>query len=120
MEIENMEIGEQQKILAKDVEVLEYRIDEVQFEKDASKKLVLIVKHPDIEKIETSTVKFEKGKKLRNVGLWISFDNDNKLPYNSAVSFLLRHYNCNKIADLKGKVLQTTTDENGFLIVKAY
>jgi len=123
MEFENMGIGkEQPPVVAKPVSVTGYNEEDVMFEKqkETSKKLVLKVIHPDITTMEISKVKFEKNKKLKETGLWLSKDKDGNLPYNSAVATLLRFYGCGKISDIVGKTIQTTQDENGFLIVKAY
>ena len=121
MEFETLGIGkEQPKIEAKPVEVLGYEEREVKFDNETSKKLVLKVKHPDIESIEIGKVKYEKNKKLKEVGLWLSKDKDGSIPNNSALAALLMFYRCNTIADLKGKTLETTEGENNFLVIKAY
>jgi len=123
MEYENTEIGkEQPKLEAKRVKILSYEEVDVKDknEKDIGKKLVLKVSHPDVPELEISKVKFEKAKKLKESGIWLQKDKDSNLPYNSALSHLLRHYKCSKVSELKGKEIDTTTDDNGFLIVKAY
>jgi len=123
MEYENTEIGkEQPPVVAKPVVVTGVGEEEVTFEKtkETSKKLVLRVSHPDVPEMELSKVKFERNKKLKETGLWLSKDKDGNLPYNSAVATLLRFYACGKITDLVGKTIQTTQDDNGFLIAKAY
>ena len=123
MEYENTGIGtEQPPVVAKPVSITGINEEEVFFKdaKEASLKLVLKVKHPDVPEMELGKVKFEKNKKLKETGLWLSKDNDGNLPYNSAVATLLRFYGCSKITDLVGKTIQTTQDENGFLIAKAY
>jgi len=123
MEYENRKIGkEQPKIEAKKVKVLSY--DEVDVKdkenKEIGKKLVLKVSHPDIPELEISKVKYEKAKKLKESGIWLQKDKDNSIPFNSALAHLLRHYGCSKVSDLTGKEIGTTTDDNGFLIAKAY
>ncbi len=123
MEYENMGIGkEQPPVVAKPVVIIGYNEEEVVFEKnkETSKKLVLRVSHPDVPEMEISKVKFEKNKKLRETGLWLSKDKDGSLPHNSAIATLLRFYGCTKITELVQKTIQTTQDENGYLIAKAY
>ncbi len=122
LEYENMEIGkEQPPVVAKPVIVESYsEVDVKKGDKDIGKKLVFKVKHPDVPEMEISKVKYEKNKKLSEAGIWLQKDVDGNIPFNSALSALLRHYNCSKIADMKGKTIETTQDENGFLIAKAY
>ncbi|KKN25440.1 hypothetical protein LCGC14_0884720 [marine sediment metagenome] len=121
-EHENLGIGkEQPKIEAKPVTVIGY--EEVEVKKDEKvigNKLVLKVKHPDVEELELSKVKYQKGEALKESGLWLHKDKDGAIPYNSALASLLRHNNCSKIADLKDKEIQTTADANGYCIAKAY
>ncbi len=123
MEYENTEIGtEQPQVEPKPVVVTGCGEEDVNFpdKKETAKKLVLKVEHPDVKDMELSKVKFEKNKKLKDTGLWLSKDKDGNLPYNSAVATLLRFYSCKKITDLVGKTIQTTQDEGGFLVAKAY
>lgn len=123
LEFSEMEIGiEQPKIEAKKVKVLSYEEVDVKDkeQKDIGKKLVLKVSHPDVPELELSKVKYEKNKKLKESGIWLSQDGDGNIPYNAALAHLLRHYGCSKVADLKDKELDTICDDNGFLIVKAY
>lgn len=123
MEYENVEIGkEMPPIEAKPVKVLSFEEADVKDkeQKEIGKKLVLKVQHPDVPEMEISKVKFQKGDKLKESGLWLGKDTDGKIPYSSALAHLLRHYSCQKIPDLKDKVLQTTSDSNGFCIAKAY
>jgi len=127
MEYENVAIGEKLPPLeAKPVKVISYEEIEVITGKDKagqdklSKKLVLKVQHPDNPELEISKVTFLRGKKLKEVGLWLQKDKDGNIPYNSALASLLRFYNCTKIADIKDKELQTTNDTEGFCIAKAY
>jgi len=123
MVFENVEVGkEQPPIEAKRVNVIDYTEQDVKDRegKEVGTKLVLKVKHPDIPEIEISKAKYEKNKKLTESGLWLGKDKDNRLPFNSAVAHLLRFYNCRTISDMKGKDIDTVTDEGGFIIAKAY
>ena len=120
--LEEIEIGKEQKqITAKTVLVTGFEIVEVNKEgKAVGKKLVLKVKHPDMENMELSKVKYESHSKLKESGLWVNIDNEGKLPHNSATACLMRHVGCNTIKNFVGKELGTTTDENGYLIAKTY
>ena len=121
MEYENTGIGKEQPLVeAKPVVVTSISEEEVVFDKETAKKLVLRVSHPDVPEMELGKVKFEKNKKLKDSGLWLTKDKDGNLPFNSAVSTLLRFYGCTKITELVEKKIETTQDENGYLVAKAY
>jgi len=125
MEYENVGIGkEQPKVEAKPVVVTGISEEVVTFDKkegkETSVKLVLRVSHPDIPEMEIGKVKFEKNKKLKDSGLWLTKDKDGYIPFNSAVATLLRFYGCTKVSELVEKTLQTTIDDNGYLEAKAY
>lgn len=122
MEFENVEIGKEMPPLqAERVKVL--GIEErpvVKDEKSIGTKLVLKVKHSIVPEMEIGKVKYEFNKKLKISGLWLRKDTDSKLPYNSAVAFLLRYCKAAKPSELIGKEIDTTLDENGFIVAKAY
>jgi len=123
IEYENISIGtEQPPVEAKRVIILGYEVKVVNNSegKEIGNKLVLNVKHPDVPDMQISKVKYEKNKKLTESGLWISKDKDGKLPFLSALAHLLRFYHCNNVGELKNKEIDTTADENGYIIAKAY
>jgi len=119
----DVQIGaEMPPLEAKPVVVQELRIESIHPEvKDSARKVVLKCVHPDIQdNIEISSVKYEKGKVLKESGLWYRLDKDNKLPFGSALAYLLRFNNVNRIVALKGVTLQTAIDSKGYLTIKAY
>ena len=121
--LENVGIGEDKpQVEAKRVLVEDYRIEDVKFGTEESKKLVLQVKHPDIadRQIEISGAKYLSNDKLKVSGLWFKLDSENKLPYNSAIGNMLRFLKKAKVSDLKGEQVETVADERGYLVVKAY
>jgi len=124
MEYENIGIGkEQPPIEAKKVVINGYEVRAVKDRdgKEIGDKLVLKVKHPDVPaEMEISKVKYEKNKKIVESGLWITKDKDGNFPYLSAMAHLLKFYNCSNISKLKDKEIDTTADENGYIIAKAY
>ncbi len=130
MEKENVEldkcgIGEDKpQVAAKKVVIEDYNIEMVknQSGKEVGDKLTLSVKHPDIDdrKIEISGIRYEVNEKIKSSGLWVKLDEDNKLPFRSAVAHLLRFLNKSNITDLKGEQVDTVPDDNGYLVVKAY
>lgn len=84
-------------------------------------KFVFMCKHPDKEElIEISKVKYEKDKKLTIAGTWVSLDENNKLLKNCATSILLTKIGAKKIQDAIKKEVETTEDDNGYLVFKAY
>lgn len=122
-EIEEVGIGaEMPPVEPKPVVVLEYGVADVKDKegKDVGAKLVLTVKHPDVPEMEMSKVKYEKAKGLKEAALWLNKDKDGKIPFNSALATFLRFYKCSNIKDLKDKTIETTTDEGGYVIAKAY
>lgn len=88
--------------------------------KSIGNKLVLVVNHPSMPELEISKVKYETNKKLTTSGLWIRRDNEGKIPFKSALACLLLYYKAGAIRSLIGKEIETTTDEGGYIIAKAY
>ena len=130
MEQENVEldkcgIGEDKpQIAPKRVVIENYKIEMVknQAGKEVGNKLTLNVKHPNVSdrNIEISGMKYEVNGKIKTSGLWVKLDEDNKLPFRSAVAHLLRFLKKPDITNLKGEQVDTVADDNGYLVVKAY
>ena len=121
--LEDIGIGEDKpQVEAKRVLIENYKIEDVKFGSEASKKLVLQVKHPDIAdgQIEISGVKYEFGEKIKIAGLWLKLDSDGQIPYNSGTGHFLRFLKIGKISEVKGEQIDTATDDKGYLVVKAY
>ncbi len=121
--LEDIGIGEDKpQVEAKRVLIEDYKIEDVKFGTEESKKLVLVVKHPDISdrQIEISGAKYLSNDKLKISGLWFKLDSDKKLPYNSAIGNMLRFLGKAKVSDLKGEQVDTVADDRGYLVVKAY
>lgn len=88
---------------------------------DVGEKVSLTVQHPDRkETLVLSKAKYETQGKVKVSGIWYKLDSDNKIPYNSALANLLRFCNVADIDSLVGKEIETTKDEDGFLVAKAY
>ncbi|MEK6880991.1 MAG: hypothetical protein AABY22_15330 [Nanoarchaeota archaeon] len=124
-EFENAKIGEDKpQIEPKEVVIVGYKIDDVKGKdgKEMGSKLNLVVEHPDVKdkKIEISGVEFLNDKKVKQSGLWMKKDNDGKIPFKSALANLLRFVKKNTIKELVGIKINTTTNDNGYLLVKAY
>lgn len=122
MEYENIEIGKDMPQLeAKKVKVVDLEERKVKFGEKESLKLVLKVVHPDgAVEMEIGKVTYLKQKKIKEGGLWLSKDKDGKIPFNSAVAHLMRYYKISKVNELIGKEIETASDDNGFIIAKAY
>ena len=123
VKLDEVEIGEDTpQVEAKTVKIENYNIEKVEKEeKHIGDKLVLSVKHPDFEEfLEISQIKYEFGEKIKVSGLWVKLDKDSKLPYKSALAHFLRYVHRNNIKDLVGVEVNTTTNENGYLVIKAY
>ena len=124
MEKEEVGIGtKKESLTAKDVQV-ETVLVEMQKDKEQraiGEKVTLVCQYPDRAKpIEISKVQYLKDKKIVIHGLWYKVDENGMIPYSSALAHLLRYENCKNLKEIKGKKISTTTDENGFLIAKAY
>lgn len=120
-EILNTETGTKEIEKLKPEKVKIEKVEIVEVGEKKNKKLVCNVKHPAREEtIAISSVKFEKNKKLQEVGLWINFDEDKKLRKGSSVAVLFEKAGVKKALELEGKELETTEDERGYLCFKAY
>lgn len=123
--IDKMEIGNDvPQIESATCKIVDYRIEDV--EKDGKKigdKLVLLLKHPQVSdrEIEVSGVKYlAKGDKIKSSGLWVKVDKDGKIAFNSALATMLRYLSVKSIYLLKEMEVNTVTDDNGYLVIKAY
>lgn len=119
-ELDN-EIGtkEMKKIEAKPVTIVAVTIQEVGEKK--ARKVSCEVKHPDLEDtINISAVKTEIKKKLDAVGLWYNTDEDGKIRKGSALALFLQLLKAKSLRDLEGKEVQTTEDDQGYLVFKGY
>ena len=119
-----VEIGEDvPQVEAKPCIIKGYKIDPIiKDSKEIGKKVLLLVNHPQIidKDIEISGVKYQDGDKIKNSGLWWKLDKDGKIPYKSALSNLLRHYNKSNLMSLKETEVETVVNDNGYLAIKAY
>jgi len=124
LEFEKVEIGEDiPQVEAKQVIIVGFRLDTLKKEeKEIGKKVVFVVDHPDIKdrELEISSAKYEINNKIKVSGIWWKTDKDNKIPYKSALGNVLRHYNAKVITDMKGKQVETSANEEGYLAIKAY
>jgi hypothetical protein len=109
------------KLTPKPVRVIEVSTEPVTYGEKQWDAVLVHVLHPDKEEaIILKKVKFEKEGKLKTVGLSLSLDKDSLLNKNSALAFLLKFYKVTKPSELKGKELQTSVDDKGYLCFKAY
>jgi len=126
MEIEDAVIGEDKpEITAKRVVIADYEVEKDIKDKEGKvigDKLNLLVDHPDVKdrKIGVSSVRYEQKGKIKQSGLWIKLDSENKLPYRGAVATMLRFLGKGTIKELRGLEVATTTDDAGYLTIKAY
>ena len=122
MDILDVPIGEDEpQVAAKVVVIEDVKVEEVVLPKETARKLVLKVRHPDMQDlIDINGARYQKADKLKSAGLWYKLDKDNQLPFNSAVAHVLRYYDKKTAKELKGTQIHTVTAENGYLLVKAY
>jgi hypothetical protein len=124
MDKEEVGVGTKKESLQAKSVIVESTLIEMQKDKEQraiGEKVTLVCQYPDRAKpLEISKVQYLKDKKIVIHGLWYKVDENGMIPYSSALAHLLRYEGCKNLKDLKGKKVETTTDENGFLIAKAY
>ena len=120
-EILNTEIGEKEVILLKPAKVKIVKVEVEQVGEKKNNKLTCSVKHPDKEEtMKVSSVKYENKGKLDVVGLWVNLDEDKKIRKSSSLAVLMSFLGVAILRELEGKEIETTTDEKGYLVFKAY
>jgi hypothetical protein len=112
------------KLEPKDVVVAEIVVKQVKgiAGKPDWESLLISVQHPDKQDalISISKAKVEKDGNLKVVSLSLDKDNTGAIAKWSSLALVLKHYNCNKVSELKGKTVKTVLDQNGYLAIKAY
>jgi hypothetical protein len=123
-EIPNLEIGKDvPPIAAKRIVIESAGLKDVKSKlgKDFGKKVVLLCRHPDkTEAIHIDSIRYAKGDELKKSALWYKLDEDGKIAKNSAFGSLLEFLKVTSVTGLKGIQADTVTDENGYLVIKAY
>ncbi len=120
-EILNTPMGEKEIVTLKPTKVKIVKVEVEQVGEKKNNKLICSVKHPDKEEtIKISSVKYENKGKLDVVGLWVNFDEDKKIRKGSALAVLMSFLEVRIPKELEGKEVETTTDEKGYLVFKAY
>lgn len=120
-EILDKEIGEIEKEPLKPgkVKIVGVRIEEVSDKKN--KKVIYSVNHPDIQdNIDISSVQYIRDKVIKQSGLWVKFDADDKIQKGTALARFITFLNCTTIQGVVGKDIITATDDKGYLVFKAY
>lgn len=118
---DELEIGniEQQELKPMKVKIVGQRTENVGLKN--TPKIVCVIKHPSRDlPVEISSVRIENKGQLKNLGLWVSIDTDGKLSKKSALAKFLNYLGAKKISELVGKECDTTLDDGGYLIFKAY
>jgi len=114
-------IGTKESIALKPALVKIENVDIQKVGEKGNEKIVCEVKHPDKpEHIKISSVKFIKGDKVTESGLWINFDEDKLIRKGSALAIFMNKLGAIKIGELKGKEVQTEVDSKNYLTFKAY
>jgi len=114
-------IGTEEVATLKPAKVKITSIEVGEFGTKKAKKVVCSCAHPErTEPIKISAVKYEVKGKLDVSGLWINKDSKGLIKKGSALAVFLQTLGANTIADLKDKEAETTTDDKGYLVFKAY
>ena len=117
----NLGIGTKELVSLKpaEVEIKEVNTDEVGEKKNI--KIVCTVKHPDKEEpIKISAVKYIKGDKVTETGLWLNIDEDKLIRKGSALAVFLQKLGATTPGEVVGKKIATELDSKGYLTFKAY
>ena len=103
------------------VKIVKVEVQEVDIKGKMNRKVSCSVKHPSKEElINLSAVKYEKANKLQVTGLWVNFDEDNKIRKGSALADFIKFLDVNTPIELEGKEVMTTNDDKGYLCFKGY
>ena len=120
-EILKTEIGTKESVTLKPEIVKIEKVEVIEVGEKKNKKLSCYVKHPERDElIQISSVRFERNGKLQSNGLWINFDEDNKIRKGSALAVLMEKLKVKIPEELQGKEISTVEDESGYLTFKAY
>lgn len=125
LDLSTVGIGEDKPTVeAKPVIIVSYRIEQVNDKtgKNIGDKLILICEHPDVKDktLDISGVKFLSKNKVKVSGLWVTLDSDKKLAFKSSLAQLLIHMRKRTIKEIVGEQVETSMDDRGYLLVKAY
>jgi len=86
-----------------------------------SKKVVCKVKHPDKEEpITISSVKYIKGDKVTESGLWFNQDEDKLIRKGSALAIFMQKIGATKLSNMNNLTVETEQDSKGYLTFRAY
>ena len=90
-------------------------------DKKVGDKVVFSCEHPDKhDNIVIIGIKYETKTQLKTSGIWLKLDKDNMIVFSSALATLMRYLKIKSIDEVKGKEIDTVTDEAGYLVFKAY
>lgn len=90
-------------------------------EKAHGDKIEFEVKHPDKEEIiRISAVSFLRNKAIITQGTWFNLDEEGKIQKGSSLAVLLNKLGVKNLNETKDKEVDTESDENNFLVFKAY
>jgi hypothetical protein len=127
-DLDNLAIGTAEATASKKLEAKDVVVDGVvvkQVKGVAGKpdweSLLVSVKHPDKQElVSISKAKVERDGNLKIVSLSLDKDKDGSIAKWSSLALVLKHYNCSRVSELKGKTVKTVPDQNGYLAIKAY
>lgn len=103
------------------VRVENVRLEVVRFGNKTNEKLVLSCKHPDREEpISISKAKVLIKDKVRISGIWYSTDSEGLIQKGSTIAELLNYAKVSTPKELTEKEFETITDDDGYLVIKAY
>jgi hypothetical protein len=117
----NLETGtkEIQALTPKTVKIEQVKVEPIG--NKGNRKVICSVKHPDREDlIDISGVKYESKTSLRVSGLWVNLDEDEKIRKGSPLATFMAKVGARSPAELKDREIETTEDEKGYLVFKAY
>lgn len=90
-----------------------------------AKLVVFTCMHPDSDKpIKMSNIKVKKvqgnNETIKKETLWYNLDDDGNIKKNGYVAEVMRFYNKKTLKEFEKSSINTETDANGYLCIKAY
>lgn len=117
-------IGTKEMVSLKPAKVKIVKVDIIDVKPENPKisdKVSVEVKHPDKEEpIHLSSLKYLKGDKIAEAGLWVSLDDDGLIRKGSTLAIFLESAGATTLEELKDKEVETVEGKSGFLCFKAY
>lgn len=117
-------IGNKPKEKLKAIKCEVIKVETEYIEKAKINKAIFYLKHPDKDEVKISAVTLLKQKKdkkeIVSYATWINLDKESKFEMESPLAQLLRFYEVSNLSEMVGKKVDTESDNEGYLTIRAY